>query len=158
VVVVANNENFTINVKLQFESIKYVPESMFDIEKENRGASILIVDDSRLQCKLLQKMLNGFDLVADIAYDGFDAIEMMKQKNGNYKLVLLDIIMPRINGIETAKFITKTYPYVPMLGITANAFSSDMEEMIANGARQVLTKPIDRDQLMQALHLLNIIV
>lgn len=108
---------------------------------------VLIVDDSALNRKLLSKVLHGSGLLCEEAADGLCAIAKVKSKmaskSGNYDVILMDFVMPNMDG-PTATRAIRTLGYLgPILGLTGNASSSDTEYFRDHGANAVLAKPFD---------------
>lgn len=119
-----------------------------------KGRKILLVDDDMRNSYALSKyMLEvGFDI--DMACNGEEAIEMLT-KNTYYELVLMDIMMPIMDGIEATKQIRKmsVYKDLPIIAITAKTMPEDKEKCLQAGASEYLTKPIDFDKLMSILRI-----
>lgn len=123
-----------------------------DTIKLPEGLRILLVEDAPLNqlvaVELLKKyVLNG---VTDIAENGLFAIEKIKSKN--YDLILMDVKMPVMNGIEATQSIRDMDdPYfqgIPILGLTANAIAQQIDECLKCGMNDCITKPIDANELV----------
>ncbi len=111
---------------------------------------ILVVDDEeslRLSMKFKLKAA-GFDV--DVAEDGEVALE--KLKNESYDVVLLDINMPRMSGIEALGLIRQRHPHTEAIMLTGFADFSTAIECLKTGARDYLVKPIDTTELVTRLH------
>ena len=108
--------------------------------------SVLIVDDNKLNLKVAKKALEDFDFNLDEAEDGNVAIE--KVKNNHYDLILMDIMMPRMDG-ETALKKLKEDPSfnIPVVAVTADAVSGAEEKYIKEGFAFYLAKPFKKDQV-----------
>jgi CheY-like chemotaxis protein len=99
----------------------------------------------------LARTAESAGLVVDLAEDGVAAVELAKGKD--YDLILLDLQMPRMNGIEATQII-RALPgreTVPILALTANAFSGDRKMCIDAGMNDHIGKPVDPDQLFETL-------
>lgn len=122
-----------------------------EIEKKlDFNAKILIVDDENLNQKLLIGMLRQLNLKADIADNGKIAVEMF-QKN-QYDLILMDISMPEMNGIEASKNIMNFGNKKPIIiAITANIIRHEMQEYLDAGIIQCLTKPTRFNDFLEAI-------
>ena len=112
---------------------------------------ILIVDDDMRNSFALSKLLSDKGVVATIASNGEDALEMMQ--NEAFDLVLMDIMMPGIDGYETMRRIRNQPQYadLPILALTAKAMKGDREKCIEAGANDYLPKPINVDRLFSML-------
>jgi diguanylate cyclase (GGDEF)-like protein len=104
---------------------------------------ILVVDDIEDNRTILTRRFVrwGYDVVE--ANDGFSALELIGQQN--FDLVLLDIVMPEIDGLEVLRRIRKTYGpnSLPVIMVTAKAENKDVAEALGLGANDYLTKPVD---------------
>ena len=108
-----------------------------------KNKDILVVDDSYLNCLLLQKYFqaNGYDCV--IALHGQTALDIIETKK--IDLIFLDIIMPEINGIEILKLIKNNVltRHIPVIMLSALTDDNSKIESFNNNANEYLTKPID---------------
>lgn len=116
---------------------------------------ILIVDDSNLNRKLLCKVLKSSGYSCEEAADGLCAVDKVKSKmaskSGNYDVILMDFVMPNMDG-PAATQIIRTLGYTgPIFGLTGNALSSDMKFFTDHGANAVLAKPFDFTTFKQLL-------
>jgi DNA-binding NtrC family response regulator len=111
---------------------------------------ILVVDDEEYLCELLkEELLSTKMFEVDIANDGAQAIN--KIQSGLYDLVLLDIKMPRISGIEVLKFIKEFSPDTEVIMITAHGDIKLAVETIKLGAFDFITKPYNFDELLVSI-------
>ena len=112
-------------------------------------SSILVVDDEptlRLTTKA-RLQAKGFDV--DVAEDGQIALEKLKEKT--FDIVLLDINMPRLNGLQTLEAIVRDYPLTDVVMLTSFADFSLAIECLKKGAKDYLVKPIDAQELVTRL-------
>lgn len=107
--------------------------------------NILIVDDDKELCELLKKCLKYEDLDSDISYDGMDGI--LNIAKNSYHLVVLDVMMPTIDGFETLKKI-RELSSVPVLMLTSRTDTSDKIKGLEYGADDYLTKPFEIDEFI----------
>lgn len=107
---------------------------------------ILVVDDNEEFCRNVIDILElkGYEVVS--AYDGFKGLEAAKE-NG-FDLVLMDVKMPVMDGVETYKKIKEIAPNIPVIMVTAFAVEDLLREALQQGAYGSLKKPIDFDQLL----------
>ncbi|GGF15978.1 histidine kinase [Flavobacterium limi] len=114
--------------------------------------TVLIVDDDVRNIYSLTKALEVFKMNVITAFDGKEAIKMLEE-NPNTDIVLLDMMMPNMDGYETAEKI-RTNPRhltLPLIAVTAKAMTGDREKCIRAGASDYITKPVDIDQLLSLL-------
>ncbi len=143
----------------------YLPIGKFDsnnYRKENYGdmviakrpeANILIVDDNKVNLQVAKGLLEPYDMKIDTAENGYDALSKIRKKD--YNLILMDHMMPDIDGIDTTKIIRKLpgekYKKLPIIALTANALIHAKQIFIDAGMNDFLAKPID-------IYKLNIII
>ncbi len=87
--------------------------------------------------------------MTDSAKNGLVAIE--KVKANDYFLILMDIQMPKLNGIETTKIIRSFNQKIPIIALSANSYESDIEACYEAGMNLHLSKPIDQNELFDSL-------
>jgi CheY-like chemotaxis protein/two-component sensor histidine kinase len=111
---------------------------------------LLVVDDSRLNRKMLCKILRGAGCLCDEAEDGLQAIEIVKQKMSHpneskrfYDAILMDYIMPQLDGPTATKRIRALNYTAPIFGVTGNALGSDVDYFVGCGADRIFAKPLN---------------
>jgi two-component system OmpR family response regulator len=106
----------------------------------------LIIEDDPTLAELVQLHLRDVDCSADIADDGVTGLEMFKE--GNYELVVLDIMLPRKDGLAVCRDIRRLPGYVPILMLTAKSTEFDRVRGLETGADDYLTKPFSVRELV----------
>jgi two-component system, sensor histidine kinase len=115
-----------------------------------KNKKILVVDDNAFNRLLTSTILKNYEMKIDEAVNGRQAIDKIKENN--YAVVLMDIQMPEIDGIEATEIIrSEIDPHLPIIALTANAFRSDAEKCLAAGMNDFLSKPFREEQLVQAI-------
>lgn len=107
--------------------------------------NILVVDDDKELCRLIKQSLTHENIWADYSFSGFDAIK--KIKTNDYQLVILDVMMPGMDGFETLGKI-REISQLPILMLTSKESSSSKVLGLRSGADDYLTKPFDMDELI----------
>ena len=119
-----------------------------------RGAAhVLVVDDNATNRMVAEALCEMFDCTSECAEDGAEAVEAVR--TGRFDVVLMDIRMPRMDGVEATRAI-RALPgaasQVPIIALTANADPEDAKSYIACGMHSVVEKPIKPERLLQALN------
>jgi CheY-like chemotaxis protein len=115
---------------------------------------VLIVDDVTMNRKMIKRCVQQLGFACDEACDGAEAVAMCAAKQ--YSLVLMDNVMPRMNGMEATAAIRRDHAVsgwggTRIFGLTGNALSEDVAEFQHAGCDEVLTKPLRFDQFKQLL-------
>ena len=110
---------------------------------------ILVVDDEQAINQMLADSLRMEGYEADGVFDGVEAIQKLKDKS--YQLVILDIRMPRKDGLEVLQFIREEYPDLPVLIITALASKEEVKNTVKLGAYACLKKPFRLDTVLETV-------
>ncbi len=129
---------------------------LHDREAVLGGKHILVVDDDMRNAFALSRLLTDKGLKVSIARSGIKALEILNAQVdplGSIDLVLMDIMMPEMDGYETMQRIRAQdrFQSLPILALTAKAMKGDQEKCIAAGANDYLSKPIDADRLFSLL-------
>jgi signal transduction histidine kinase/CheY-like chemotaxis protein len=118
---------------------------------ERHPLRILLAEDNVVNQKLALRLLQQMGYRADVASNGIEAIECVERQT--YDVVLMDVQMPEMDGLEASRRIVAKGPQRPrIVAMTANAMQGDREMCIAAGMDDYITKPIRVDQLVQALY------
>lgn len=113
---------------------------------------ILIIDDDARNIFALSAVLKakGFDCV--VAYSAPEGIALLRS-NDDIAVVLMDIMMPEMDGFEAINTIKDdaAIAHIPVIAVTAKAMQGDEEKILAGGADAYISKPVDVDKLLQVL-------
>lgn len=113
---------------------------------------MLAVDDMELNLRLLETWLRHSPITLDLAYDGKSAIEKCEQTE--YDIILMDIQMPTMDGIETTKRIRQTERNMgtPVIAVTAHALAEEKQRFLGSGLEDFLSKPIQLEKLIMVIN------
>lgn len=118
------------------------------------GKNILLADDNKMNILLAQTVLKKYKMKVDVAYDGKQAFELFK--NNTYDLILTDIQMPEMGGVELTRTIRSyadtTKIKVPILGVTANVLQEDRKKYIESGINDLVLKPFSEKELLDKIN------
>jgi CheY-like chemotaxis protein len=134
------------------------PEQRLIIERARRrepglaGRKVLIVDDDIRNIFSLTGVLEQHDIEVLHAENGRDGIELLN-RNPDIDMVLMDVMMPDMDGYETMRQIrtNELFRKLPMIAITAKAMKGDREKCIEAGASEYISKPVDVDQMVSMM-------
>lgn len=118
------------------------------------STTIMVVDDSPFASKQIKDIVedNGYEVIG-YAKDGEEAIELYKELKPD--IVILDIIMPGLNGLETAEILKKQDPAVKILMLSSLGDAGTMEEVKSIGVKHLIPKPLEADVLLASLELVS---
>ena len=123
-----------------------------DFFKEKKTKKILVADDDASVVEAIRLILKNYnrDFIIEVAYDGFDTLI----KTGDFKpdLLIMDIRMPKIDGLEICRRLRKDKnitPGIKILAITGHSEAYDRELVLLSGANEYLLKPFDKKNLLE---------
>ncbi|MBS1915129.1 MAG: response regulator [Bacteroidetes bacterium] len=151
---------FTVNIPYEVADIKDVhiheqhhADPLKAVAHNNSGKRILVVEDNELNIMLISLLLEKMGLSFDVAIEGEQAAEFFKEKK--YDLVLTDINLPKFTGIQLTELIRKDADQrkskMPVVALTADITSEDVESYYAVGITEVLMKPFRENEFRQVV-------
>ena len=137
------------------------PENIPEVSDINlSGIRVLLVEDNKLNAEIAIEILKPTGLLTDWVKDGLDCLEKLELASpGYYQFILMDILMdiqmPRLNGYDTTRkirsFADPEKADIPIIAMTANAFSDDQKKALDAGMNGFIAKPINTDQMFQTI-------
>ena len=146
---------FTVDIPFDIDSDSETDESDDNIPESFEGKRVLLVEDNDLNQEIALYMLKekGFDV--DTADNGKEAVgKFLSSKPFFYNLILMDIMMPVMNGLEATRAIRssgRSDSSVPIIAMTANAYEEDKKECIEAGMNEHIAKPLEESEIMAAI-------
>jgi PAS domain S-box-containing protein len=121
------------------------------IRQRHRGGRVLLAEDNAVNAEVARALLEAVSLEVDVAEDGEAAVAMAQAHD--YRLVLMDMQMPRMDGLDACRAIRTRQPSaaLPVIAMTANAFAEDKAQCQAAGMDDFVSKPVDPDVLYRML-------
>lgn len=120
------------------------------------GMHLLVAEDNELNYEVAEGILSLYGVKCDRAVNGKECVEMLeKSKPGMYQAILMDMQMPVMSGIEATRAIRKLNSeyakHIPIIGLTANAFESDVQKCLESGMDEHFSKPFHADKLLKKI-------
>jgi len=115
-----------------------------------KGSNILLVEDNKINQEIVIGLLQNSGINLEIANNGQEAIEMYEKSK--YKLILMDLQMPVMDGYEATKHIRELDKEIPIIALTANVMKEDIHKTSEMGMNAHLNKPIDVEKLYKILY------
>jgi len=115
------------------------------LEETNRQIKILIIDDEKAVADILKDFLSDKERSIDVCYSGLAGIESI-QKN-SYDLLIVDLVMPKVGGLDILRYAKKTYPDVLVIIITGHASLETAVMAIKEGAYDYIRKPCKLEEI-----------
>jgi PAS domain S-box-containing protein len=150
------DEGSTFSFELEFLKTKINIESEQIIPLPDKGINnikVLVVEDIALNQLLMKTLLDDFGFERDVASNGKIAIQQLKEKK--YDIILMDLHMPEMNGFETTEYIrNKLNSNIPIIALTADVTTVDLEKCKNVGMNDYISKPVDEKLLYSKIILL----
>ena len=127
-------------------------EQLHNADAVFAGKQVLVVDDDVRNIFSLTSVLESHGMVVQFAENGRDALERLAE-HPTTDIVLMDIMMPEMDGYETTRAVREIerFKALPIIALTAKAMKGDREKVIAAGASDYITKPVDTEQLLSLM-------
>ena len=149
---------FVIQVPFKIDMDADKREEQKDVsEKSIKGLHILLAEDNELNMEIAEFMLQNEGADVTKAWDGQEAVELFRNSEpGEFDVILMDIMMPVMNGYETTKMIRsldrEDAKAIPIIAMTANAFTEDRIKAKEAGMDEHVAKPVDVELLIKVIH------
>jgi signal transduction histidine kinase/CheY-like chemotaxis protein/HPt (histidine-containing phosphotransfer) domain-containing protein len=139
------------NHETLYQGEEHSSDEYYDFTAET--AKVLIVDDNSINLTVAEGLLEPLNMQIDTALSGNEAIK--KISHNTYDLILMDHMMPELDGIETTHIIRRFHPeyeHVPIIALTANAMGDAQQMFIKEGLNDFIAKPIEVRMLVTVIH------
>lgn len=148
---------FVVEIPIRLNSDKLLEDEEKKISSKLVGKKVLIVEDNALNAEITQLLLEQAGVISDIAENGKLAVDQfLASASGEYQAILMDIMMPIMNGYEATRKIRalerEDAKTIPIIAMSANAFQEDIKESKAAGMNKHLAKPINEKKLLLVMN------
>lgn len=154
---VGKGTTFCIQLEVPYvESEKEEKQEVIDYRARCQGMHLLVAEDNALNREIITELLKMYGMSCECVEDGCACVDRFRQtKEGTYDAILMDMQMPRMNGLDATKEIRRSEvswaSTIPIIAMTANALKTDVEKCIAAGMNVHLAKPVEMEKLMKVL-------
>ena len=158
---VGKGSRFMINLSMKIADTDNLKEAPGNIEKTDeeislKGMRALLAEDNDINVEIITYLLDEAGLLTERAADGAQCLEMLeKAEDGYYDFILMDILMPNMNGYESTRAIrkleNKSKSRIPIIAMTANAFDEDKRQALEAGMDDHVAKPVDVKKLFKSI-------
>ena len=145
---------FTVEIPLELTEQDIHQKQEEPVHHDLTGVNVLMAEDNDLNAELATVMLEDAGMAVTRAFDGKDAVELFKNHpQGTYDIILMDIMMPNMDGHQAAKTIRameKERPdasSIPIIALSANAFAEDVKASVDSGMNGHISKPFDMEEV-----------
>ena len=150
----SSNKGTTVYFTIPYAKITPTVSTVIEKEnimkpKQNKNHTILVADDEEYNMMYINELFSKTNYTIIEAYDGVMAVDLFK-KHDNIDLILMDIKMPKMDGVEAMKAI-KSIKQIPTIALSAFAMESDKKEALKEGFDNYLTKPINKKALFKLI-------
>ena len=149
---------FTVEIPLELPEQVIPSEQKQHLHRDLTGIHVLIAEDNDLNAELATIMLEDAGMIVTRASDGKEVVDLFKNNpRGTYDLILMDIMMPNMDGHQAAKAIRalgierSDAVTIPIIALSANAFIDDIQESLDSGMNDHISKPINMEELIDTI-------
>ena len=153
------DEGTSFVITLPFRIVADMELKMPESSKENvslKGKRVLLVEDNELNIEIAQFILENENMQVSCAWNGKEAVDIFaRSKPGEYDLILMDIMMPVMDGLEATRQIRAMdrldAKMIPIIAMSANAFQDDVERSKKAGMNQHISKPLTGESVIREI-------
>lgn len=147
---------FTVKLPVQIDRAYYQLSEKKDPLQVMKGLQILLVEDNELNMEITEYMMTEQGAVVTEAWNGKEAADIYEScESGTFDVILMDIMMPVMNGLEAARCIRASEKEdaqsIPIIALSANAFDDDIAQSLAAGMNMHLAKPLEFQKVIEAI-------
>lgn len=153
---IGKGSTFTVRLRLPVEAGEVRKTWEDSQEADLSGMRVLLVEDNDVNMEIARYVLEDCGVEVTPAINGREALDLfVRQPEGSYDLILMDVMMPVMGGLEATRAIRASHKgdagTIPIVAMTANAYEEDRRAALKAGMNQHLTKPMERGELIRVL-------
>lgn len=153
---VGTDITWILNFKIDKQHKEEIQSTISNEQVDLRGTKILVAEDNALNAEIIQFMLEEMGIESDVACDGEDVVNQFEKSDEYYyDYILMDIMMPKINGYEACRVVRgmkrKDAKTIPIIALTAKVFQEDIQQARKAGMNAYITKPVDAERIKEEL-------
>ena len=150
---------FTVEIPMELTSAEKVEKTKQSVQHNDlKGIKVLLAEDNDLNAELATMLLEDSGMTVTRAADGQEAVDLFTEHPaGTYDVILMDIMMPKMNGHQAAKAIRAMYAdrpdaeEIPIIALSANAFSEDVQASLDAGMNGHVSKPLNMEEVTKVI-------
>ena len=150
---------FTVEIPMELTSAEKVEKTKQSVQHNDlKGIKVLLAEDNDLNAELATLLLENSGMTVTRAADGQEAVDLFADHPaGTYDIILMDIMMPKMNGHQAAKAIRAMYAdrpdaeEIPIIALSANAFSEDVQTSLDAGMNGHVSKPLNMEEVTKVI-------
>ena len=143
------NKGSTFYFKIPIKKGKKPSDNLVKIDSTTKNLHLLIAEDNQANQMFMKIILDKMNISYDLANNGKEAVNLVK--SNQYNLILMDINMPIMSGLEATKQIRDFNKNIPIIALTANALDNDKDKFLNAGMNAYLSKPLDIQKLKKLI-------
>tara|TARA_A100000171_G_scaffold51005_2_gene63993 strand:+ start:7869 stop:10121 length:2253 start_codon:yes stop_codon:yes gene_type:complete len=142
--------NINFNVSEEFQEENTLPNTAFEVDYAALvNKQVLVVEDNKINQMITKKILEKNKMLCDVADNGMDAIKMTQEKN--FDVILMDIHMPGISGIEATQKIREFDKDLPIIALTAVTIDENLDDFYRAGFNEIIPKPFKTEEFFEKI-------
>ena len=156
--IISVGSTFTVEIPLELQEQVIQSEQKQHLNRDLTGIHVLMAEDNDLNAELATIILEDAGMTVTRASDGKEVVDLFKNHpRGTYDLILMDIMMPNMDGHQAAKAIRalgierSDAVTIPIIALSANAFIDDIQESLDSGMNDHISKPINMEELIDTI-------
>ncbi len=143
--------NINFNISEEFQEDDSTKKSKYEIDYASlENKQVLVVEDNKINQMITKKILEKNKMICDVADNGMDAVKMVEKKE--FDIILMDIHMPGISGIEATQKIREFNKELPIIALTAVTIDENLDDFYRAGFNEIIPKPFKTEEFFEKIY------